>query len=603
MVVETATGRRVVHRTVAANLYGVEFSPDGRRLAAVASPHEADEKYGPGNALLVWDAETGAEIRAIPGIFPRGGPSFALSPDGKRVAATFQADADPSSRDVKLWEVDSGREVASFPAAGAIEMAAPSFSPDGGTLAAVAVYPTGDVLHVWDVGTARSRFSIPLASQGVSTSAAFSPDGRRIACALDQLQVGVWDLAAGKRVAAYQDDLREVEEIAFGRDGRHLLAADHAGTVKIWDATDDPDDHLVDTKGQVGLLAVSPDARWIAGVVKPEATTPWGSTPVIKVWDSKGQFVRSFGRSAPAKDGEISMGWPSWNARGDRIAYAGLRILRGTSNQFKPTISGGELTVWDLEGKELFHIEEEGVGFVKPSLDPDGARVAAVRHRGTPKMIEDPDQNEGIVWDVGTGRAVRTIPACLGAVFDARGRRLAGFALSPDRSQRAHVWDAGTGEEIARLEMPDLEPSPFPTNFAISPDGQRIAASIGFGRASGAGGPTRFGLVVWDVASGKLRKLTQDRVGNLAFSPDGSRIAGVYGSRTPEVGLWDAETGRQLLALKGHGLNTVTAANSLAFSPDGRRIVSAVVRSLSPINIMKRIEIRHWDATPWTGSH
>ena len=321
MVVETATGRRVVHQTLKNNLYHVDFSPDGRKLAAVVSPHAAEEKYGPGNALLVWDAETGAEIRAIPGTFPRGGPRFALSPDGKRVAATTQAGTNPSLRDVKLWEADSGREVASFPMAGPIDMAALCFSPDGEALAAVAVYPTGDVLHVWDVGTTRCRFSFPLGSQGLRTGAAFSPDGRRIACVLNGLQVGVWDAAKGKQVAIYQDDIGAVHSIEFGRNGRELLAAGLYGTVKIWDATDDPDDHLLDIEGRVTSLDVSPDARWISGVVKPEATTPWGSTPVVKLWDSKGRFVRSLGSSEPARDGETPVGWLSWSPRGDRIVY------------------------------------------------------------------------------------------------------------------------------------------------------------------------------------------------------------------------------------------------------------------------------------------
>ena len=127
----------------------------------------------------------------------------------------IQTSDNPSLREVKLWQVDSGREVASFPTGRpARDTAALCFSPDGKTLAAVAAYPTGDVLHVWDAGTARSRFSIPLRSRGLRTSAAFSPDGRRIACVLNGLQMGVWDVAEGKQLAVYQD------EIGHGLRGR-----------------------------------------------------------------------------------------------------------------------------------------------------------------------------------------------------------------------------------------------------------------------------------------------------------------------------------------------------------------------------------------------
>ncbi len=201
-----------------------------------------------------------------------------------------------------------------------------------------------------------------------------------------------------------------------------------------------------------------------------------------------------------------------------------------------------------------------------------------------------------------------TIPDCEDAVLDHQGRRLAGFAHSPDRSWRACVWDVETGAELTRLEMPDPGLVPYATSLAFSPDGQRVAASIVLRSSNGAGKTSRLILAVWDLASGKLRELVQNLVGTVAFSPDGSRITGVMGTGTllapmsAEVGLWDAATGRQVLALKGHSFNTASAAKGIAFSPDGRRIVSAVGRSLIANSVMRQIEIRHWDATPWTGT-
>ena len=275
-----------------------------------------------------------------------------------------------------------------------------------------------------------------------------------------------------------------------------------------------------------------------------------------------------------------------------------MQLLPKEGTPVLKTIDGA-LTVWDLDGKELIHLEEKGGGFGSPSFDPDVNRIAAVRYREDEKLPWfDPGRYEARVWDVSTGRVVTTIPHCKYAVLDPQGRRLAGFAQSPDRSWRACVWDAETGAEVARLQLPDPELVPVATSLAFSPDGQRVAASIGFRSPSGTFDSTRSGLAVWDVASGRLKKVGQDRLGAIAFSPDGTRIAGVYDSMTAEVGLWDAATGRQMLALKGHGVNTSSRSSGIAFSPDGRRILSAVGRSRIATGSSAELEVRLWDATP-----
>ena len=54
-----------------------------------------------------------------------------------------------------------------------------------------------------------------------------------------------------------------------------------------------------------------------------------------------------------------------------------------------------------------------------------------------------------------------------------------------------------------------------------------------------------------------------------AFSPDGETIA--IGSYDGKLALWDAQSGRERLALAGH----TNAIESLAYFPEGGRIVTA----------------------------
>ena len=155
MVVETATGRRVVRQTLNNNLYHVEFSPDGRKLAGLVSPHEAEGKIRPRECTRSSGTRRrGPRSGAIPGTFPRGGrglrsvPTANAWPPQSRRAATRPRGTSRSGRlefRSRSRLVSDGRPRSTVTTLG--------FSPDGKALAAVAVYPAGDVLHVWDVAT------------------------------------------------------------------------------------------------------------------------------------------------------------------------------------------------------------------------------------------------------------------------------------------------------------------------------------------------------------------------------------------------------------------------------------------------------------------
>lgn len=146
-------------------------------------------------------------------------------------------------------------------------------------------------------------------------------------------------------------------------------------------------------------------------------------------------------------------------------------------------------------------------------------------------------------------------------------------------TERLKVWQMPAGQPVA-----DSPAEPPPRCVAISPNGRLVAWA-----ADGTRKRPGHTLCLWDVAANTVNTIAvPDRLLRvLAFSPDGTRIAG--GSDQGAVHVWEVESGNWQ-AGRDAADGWARPARVLAFAPDGQRLAAGLVDG----------SVRVWDATDRT---
>ncbi len=157
-------------------------------------------------------------------------------------------------------------------------------------------------------------------------------------------------------------------------------------------------------------------------------------------------------------------------------------------------------------------------------------------------------------------------------IFTRDGSQL--VSASDDKTIR--VWDVATGKTVRTLRG---EASPGPAGkiyaMALSPNGKWLAAGGYVGSFTGlkkSEDEDSHKIRLYDFESGNLVALLKGHknvINGLAFSPDGSRL--ISGSADNTAIIWDVATHEAKLKLEGH----TAAILVVAFTPDGERLVTA----------------------------
>ncbi|MEG4326040.1 serine/threonine-protein kinase [Microcoleus sp. herbarium5] len=166
------------------------------------------------------------------------------------------------------------------------------------------------------------------------------------------------------------------------------------------------------------------------------------------------------------------------------------------------------------------------------------------------------DDNNVILWDLKTGRRMRTIAAHKATVneiaFSRDGQTLA--SGSDDKTVR--LWNVRTGSRLRTLSGH----AGGVNAIALSGDGKTLA--------SGSEDKT---VRLWNLATGEVRRIITGHRGPVtavAFSPNGKIVASASTDNT--IRLSNVQDGKRTRTFKGHS----SSVRTIAFSPDSRTLIS-----------------------------
>ena len=440
-------------------------------------------------------------------------------------------------------------------------------------------------IQFWDLKTGAIAKSVAVAGDRLWAPTVWSPDSRLLAL----------------RVVRGEGDKQEV-----------ILVVIDAATGKLREYPN----------LKVSPIGFSADG---SGLYAHDAPAYTGKDAKIALWSlADGERVRAFTVQnlrwfALAPDGKTAHHYTSngrhevWNFEtGKRVAtLAGEGMYKEARQEFLGFARGGAKVVTMLPNWRLW-VFDSATGKLEREVDvPD--RAAAYHLRGVANdlsgvLVETHDRDVA-VFEPGKDRGRVVVPAI------ARNLHPRVF-FTPDGRQviREHpeygpqVFDTASGRLLHTLR-PD---SQHVRSLAFAADGKTLVAAVANqpGHRSDPGDPPAGHLLVWDTATGALRKGIPGLDAAVCAAhptPDGTKAVALLGTAWRETYAWGPQAAELWDLTTGKRLKTIATEKDghygFVASPDGRRLAAVVIEKRKEGDAVKWVPLgtRVWNLV--TGDH
>jgi WD40 repeat protein len=392
---------------------------------------------------------------------------------------------------------------------------------------------------------------------------AFSKDGSHLVSATLGGTIQTWDSASGSLLSTTITQKKGVHDISLSENGEYFAILDYLDATTIWDTA--TGNQVQDNNGQANpggiehirlspggsiLLIDGIDSKLNKQVQQWKVTDGTykigllGTLPEMSNWEFSADANRIFGINHRSLTASPSTVITAWNANNGALIKTFDAI--GVITRYRVSPDGA--TILAATDDNAIHILNVETGKETGTFTGHAVEIAGMDFSlDSQGAISIDVSGKIILWDILSQKQTRSmdgfyISPYSPAVFSSAGKLVA--MLSPDK-KNIGILDTSTWQPVQKVgpEEKTLD------HLAISASGAYVAACDEDNR-----------IIIWEMSGGKkvqtIAAKTRFPIWKLKFSPDEKNLASLNDG---QIFIWDLSTGEKQKEFAGY--------NDFAFSP------------------------------------